>query len=66
MSELLVEFAATFLPWLVSTAAMCGATYMAIRKDIARAIAAAEKAEESSNHAHVRIDRLQSTLLQQK
>jgi hypothetical protein len=63
MAGAVIEFMVTFLPWLVSTAAMCGAVYMGIRKDLARAIEDAKEAKESAGEAHNRIDELQQILI---
>ena len=63
VAQIALEFAIRFLPWLISTAFVCGALYTAIRKDLLRAVEKAEGAAVTANKAHERIDDIQNILL---
>mgnify|MGYP003146341999 CR=1 FL=1 len=49
-------FTVDWVPWMITTAFMCGGTYFAIRGDLLRALRLAEDAKKVADDAHVRID----------
>ena len=49
-------FNSGWVPWMITTAFMCGGTYFAIRGDLLRAIRLAEDAKKTADEAHNRID----------
>tara|TARA_R110000868_G_scaffold213140_1_gene463039 strand:+ start:272 stop:466 length:195 start_codon:yes stop_codon:yes gene_type:complete len=56
-------FAVEWLPWLITTAFMCGGTYFGIKGDLLRAVRLAEDAKKLAGEAHDRIDTLHNILL---